>query len=191
MAAEAKARERPVGWVGYTVLTLVALYVLGSILPSPPRTDSPQSLANALDFETEWRGLERSIGTCASRKVSPPVLTEARLYWCVNGAEETAKLFINEDAKNPGRVLNIKMMWNEWKAHMPDAGADQRDASRMARAVMKRYAPALEEDVLYAYWGKEAKSFSENGYRFDYEWTPGPGIDEHLLTVSAAVKKGP
>ena len=49
---------------------------------------------------------------------------------------------------------------------------------------MKRYAPSLEEDGLDAYWGKEAKSFVSEGLRFDYLWTPGPGINEHLLTVT-------
>jgi hypothetical protein len=169
----------------FAVLGVMVLFALGGGHKGAEAvSEATAATARVLDSEEERLGLERAIGDCASRKVSPPDFTEARLYWCVNGREETAKLFINEDPKQPGKVLNVKMMWNEWKAHTPDAGADQRDASRMARVVMKRYAPALEEDVLYAYWGKEAKTFKAEGYRFDYKWTPGPGIDEHLLVVT-------
>lgn len=157
------------------------------ILSSPAEVNSDVksgAVAASLDFKTEWQGLEAGIGSCASRSVAQSLSGDSLLYWCVNGREETAKLFINEDAKQPGKVLNIKMMWNEWKAHTRAAGADQQDASRMARVVMQRYAPSLEHDVLEAYWGKEARSFVSGGFRFDYRWTPGPGIDEHLLTVT-------
>lgn len=143
------------------------------------------SAALVLDFDEEWRALKAAVGECrGGSKVTPAGYGMGRLYGCIDGREETAKLFINEDPKQPGSVLNVKVMWNEWKAHMPDAGADQREASRMARAVMKRYAAALEEDVLEAYWGVRGEIFEAEGLRFEYRWTPGPGIDEHLLTVT-------
>lgn len=181
----AKARGLTSRKVGYVMLALAALYALGKAAPPDGIESAAVASSRILDFETERRGLQSAIGSCRTSKVAPPFILEGRLYWCVNGHEETAKLFINENPKRPGTVLNIKMMWNEWKAHMPEAGADQREASRMARAVMKRYAPALEEDVLYAFWGKDGKTFRGDGFRFDYTWTPGPGIDEHLLVVSS------
>jgi len=184
MAADAKQKSTRGAVFIYSALALAVLYALGSGGSRKAEERSTASAARALDFDTEVRGLQSDLGGCLSGRVTPAQYGMGRLYGCISGQEETAKLFVNEDPDQTGQVLNVKMMWNEWKAHMPDAGADQREASRMARAVMKRYAPALEEDVLFAYWGKEAKSFSADGLRFDYRWTPGPGIDEHLLTVT-------
>lgn len=185
MADQAKEYSTPAAVVVYGALACAVLYALGSGAPAPVEDGLVPTVSRALDFDTEARGLQSDLGGCPSGRVTPAQYGMGRLYGCISGQEETAKLFINEDPARPGRVLNVKMMWNEWKAHMPDAGADQREASRMARTVMKRYAPQLEEDVLYAYWGKEAKSFAGNGLRFNYTWTPGPGIVEHLLVVSS------
>lgn len=191
MAEQRKEYSTPAAVVVYGALALAVLYALGPLASSSVEDEPRATTARVLDFDAEARGLQSDLGGCPSGRVTPAQYGMGRLYGCISGREETAKLFINEDPTHPNRVLNIKMMWNEWKAHMPDAGADQREASRMARVVMKRYAPELEEDVLYAYWGNEAKTFSSNGLRFDFRWAPGPGIDEHLLIVSAADNKGP
>lgn len=143
------------------------------------------AVEGAMDFDTEWRALDAAVG-CGYGKVTDAQFGMGRLYGCIEGAAETAKLFINEEPDRAGRVKNIKVMWNEWKSGTADAGADRREVSKLARAVMRRYAANLEDVVVEAYWGQSPKAFESGGIRFEYRWTPGPGINEHLLTVVPA-----
>ena len=167
------------GVVIFFAVTLIAL--TSPIDPAVPTTADTLTL----DFDTEVQAVQADLGRCVESRVTPPPIeTLGRLYGCISGKEETAKFFINEDVKRPGTVRNIKMMWNEWKAHTPDAGADRGEAERMLRVVVQRYAPTLEAKVLEAYWLRDAKVFDANGYRFEYQLTSGSSIDEHLLTIT-------
>jgi len=138
-----------------------------------------------LNFDNEAARVTTAL-RCPTPKFTGPQFSFAgTLYGCIMGGAETAKFWINEDPRFPGTVKNVKVMWNNWKR---DFGyglhSDKPEADRMVEVMSELYAPELKDDLLRAFRGSGARSFETAQMKIKYEWTPGPGIDEHLLVLT-------
>ncbi|GAA0579309.1 hypothetical protein GCM10009416_17140 [Craurococcus roseus] len=108
------------------------------------------------------------------------------LYGCVQGQAETAKFFINEMPGRPGVVQNVKVMCNEWTRNTGDGlAADRSEARQMADVVGDLYAPKLKARIIATFMGRRNTAFTDGPLRFEYRYSEGPAIGEHLLTITA------
>ncbi len=119
-----------------------------------------------------------------------PELTEGNtvfgaLYGCIQGRAETAKFFINEDADQPDRVSNVKVIWNDWHY---DTGyglhADSVEAAGMIEALASLYAPKLTEHLIDVFNGDVDRIIDGIGFRFEFTFFHGPSIDERMIVVT-------
>lgn len=106
------------------------------------------------------------------------------LYGCTMG-DGQAKFFINESVKRPGKVSDIKVMWNNYERDLGygiHTGRD--DAVLMVRAFAKLHAPHLEASLAQAFLETEEKTFATDTFAIEYKWTKGFGLNEHLLVAT-------
>lgn len=123
--------------------------------------------------------------SCAVPRLSPPQDGTGALYGCIQGQAETAKFWINEDGSTPGRVQNVKVMWNDWTKDLGDGlHADALEAEQQVRVAVKSFAPELEEEIVGAFFDRSPKTWQSGKFLIEYKLTPGPAIDEHLLKIS-------
>jgi len=138
-----------------------------------------------LNFDKEADRVTAAL-RCPKPKFTGPQFTAGgTLYGCIMGAEQTAKFWINEDPKYPGTVENLKVMWNDWKRDLGyGLHSDRAEADQMVEVLAELYAPELKDDLLGTFQGSAPRSFETMQVKIEYQWTPGPGIDEHLLILT-------
>lgn len=138
-----------------------------------------------LNFDKEADRVTAALGCPAPKFTGPQYTLAGTLYGCIMGGEQTAKFWINEDQRFPGTVANVKVIWNDWKRNLGyGLHSDRPEAEHMVEVMSQLYAPELKQDLLKAFRGSEARSFETDRVKIKYEWTPGPGIDEHLLVLT-------
>ena len=147
-------------------------------------TTSPEPYFDA--FES-YRERIRNNFDCIESKTTPgsEAFGMGRLYGCVGGNARTVKMFVNEDPNNPGKIANIKLMWNEWtKDNGYGLTADKDKAKVWARKAAHMFAPAQSDEIVNTFMGKQSKSIQDAGsYRLTYRHQKGPAIDKHLLVI--------
>lgn len=123
---------------------------------------------------------------CSSRKITPAMDPYGKLYGCVDGKAQTAKLFINEAIKT-GMVSNIKLVWNDWfKDQGYGVDADKAEALRMLRFLTSEYVSEKAPDLIKAFEGSSSSSFDVKGLRISYRYTRGSAIDERVMVIAPA-----
>jgi hypothetical protein len=141
-------------------------------------------------FQEEAEKFSRAFAresSCADEKTTAgnPAAGYGELYGCIAGAAETAEHFINEDPEQPGEVLNVKVMWNDW---YKDAGyglhPDRNEAGAMVDLAAHFYTPEIPAKIKRAYFGNEDVVVTQGDLMLTYTLRRGPAIDEHLLVVS-------
>ncbi|MEQ1651442.1 MAG: hypothetical protein ABL897_03040 [Hyphomicrobium sp.] len=175
----------------FAKVVLVMLLLAGlfrSIAPVPLKvpptaTKAPTAFSS---FREEANHFYRLL-KCSEGKITPADAHSGALYGCLKGNDELAKFWINETIGRPGEVENIKVMWNNpnggvrfWLPH-----SDEQTAGEMLRTVVNDKVPTLKNELVDAFFGKGGQTFTTVLYDIEYRWTPGPGIDEHLLILSA------
>ncbi|KAA5600458.1 hypothetical protein [Blastochloris sulfoviridis] len=105
------------------------------------------------------------------------------LWGCIAPGAEVVKLFVNE--AKPGRVDNVKLMWNDWTKDIGyGVHTDRAIAETWAVVVAKRYAPSQVTEVLDAFRGERNTLIESSSFRISYKYSKGPAIDERLLIVT-------
>lgn len=127
---------------------------------------------------------------CPNGRITPADEWSGALYGCQLGAtksDELAKFWINETAGNPGQVENIKVMWNNPNDRNPNypVHGDKAEAAEMVRVLVSKKIPSLNDEIFQTYFNNQSRTFKSELYDIEYRWTPGPGINEHLLILSA------
>ena len=177
--------------IGATIIALVALIAGASVAAIYSYAERNQSSSEyvageslSLEFDKEVNRIAKEF-RCRSSGTSPADSVSGRLYGCIFGFAETVKIFINEDEASYNKVKNIKAMWNAW--HI-DRGygvwADRDDAYLMVRTLLRFYAPQIEDEAIVVFRGRSSRQFFFKSLHVEYRWTPGPGINEHLLTFT-------
>jgi hypothetical protein len=145
--------------------------------------ESTDAVAGFLSFDDEVKRASTSF-KCVGGKITPEDAYLGALYGCIVGKAETVKLFIN-GVRGTKRVLNVKMMWNDW---YKDVGygihADKNEARRFVIALADTYAPPLKEQLVSTFFGNQQRVLKYKDLRFEYRLTRGPAIDEHLVVVT-------
>ena len=183
------------------LIALIAIAAIGFFFTGDPSTEPKDSIPLAPattrshayigDFEKETDKIHAKIRKYCrgAKKISPaqpPVF--GKLYGCIGGEAETAKVFVNADPIY-GNVINIKVMWNDW---FIDIGyglhADKIEAMEMAMAILDLYVPDQPADqrqeLLTTFLsGNIGKVFKYNDLSIEYRYTRGPKIDERLLII--------
>lgn len=149
---------------------------------APPAVVQPNQPTSS-----EWSSItdrfQSDLGCGKVTKAMPEIGMPGRLWSCVLGTAETAKLFVNE--KPGGGIQNIKAMWNDWTR---EGGfglhADKAEFHRILLAVSRVY-PSLElsEMVALAEGDRAATLRSGSGVTSTYTMTAGPKIDERLFVI--------
>jgi hypothetical protein len=106
-----------------------------------------------------------------------------RLFSCVAGPAQTAKLFVNGEATGSA-VKNIKVMWNDWQK---DRGyglhADREEAENLVSTVAGLYVPEAADEIVEAFLdGRELEATGKH-FSATVTQTMGPAILEHLLVI--------
>lgn len=135
-------------------------------------------------FDKEGKKVSANIG-CRNPKISPAWGGGGRLYGCITGRAETVKFFINETDQG-GKVKNAKLMWNDYTSDMGEGlHADAAMAKAWASVVGTLYAPTKVDQVMAAFASKRNTTIDGGKHILKYTYSPGPAIDERLITVTA------
>jgi len=144
---------------------------------------SSVSLAEPPPFKQFTNELNGTLG-CKYSKMTPADESDGRLYGCIAGKAETAKVFVNENKKT-GKTLNMKLIWNDW---FKDIGygihADKADATRFINVLGKRLSPEITAQMLKAFEGNAPATFSTDAWNVKYTYERGPAIDERMLVFT-------
>lgn len=120
---------------------------------------------------------------CPKEKVLAPLKGFGALYICSLGASNSVKLFVSENP-NSDRVLNIGLLWNDWKNNMGyEMHSDLRDAERTLNFLVDMYVPARGAEVHQAFWDSKSVDFSTSEFLIYYTHKAGPQKDERLLVI--------
>ncbi len=107
------------------------------------------------------------------------------LFGNISGTGETVKWFINESAEQKGLVKDVKLMWNDWTT---EGGfgkhADKEQALKCVILLAEAYAIDLKKEMVAMFFGNTEGGLKSGGLIFKYTYRKGPGIDEHLITVT-------
>lgn len=154
---------------------------LMAVLASLPMAFPVSSVASGLNFDETVNNMN-GILKCKSPKISPPWYDGGgRLYGCVAGKEQTAKVFVNEDGQT-NNVENIKIMWNDWTKG--PVHADKKVAQRMLSAVLDKYLPEHKKRLLTVFEERTGTAFEAEKFSIEYRFTKGPAIDERLIILT-------
>lgn len=123
---------------------------------------------------------------CKDVKITPAGYGLGALYGCITGSAKTVKFFINEKAKDVGKVDNVKLMWNDW---FVDIGygkhADKSDAKAYVKTFAKLYAPKIEKKLESIFFSNSNVTMEVDDYQIAYTYSRGPKIDERLLVLTS------
>ncbi len=147
-----------------------------------------ESRVSFADSAAEVSAIQRT-AQCRGASMTSAQFGHGALFGCIEGAAETAKLFVNEEPGS-GSVQNVKVMWNDW---FKDLGyglhADREEANRLLTVVVTRYAPQRLQEVQAAYFGGKELELIEGLWVLTVTHQRGPAIEEHLLTIADAAKE--
>ncbi len=148
-----------------------------------PETSSEVPAPQRFTFDKEARELARIAG-CRQMKITAASMGLGPLGGCIEGAAETAKLFVN-GASGSDQVKNVKVMWNDW---FQDRGyglhPDRREAGQLLDAVASRYVPDRKDEIRNAFFNRKTLEVTQGAFKIEITHTRGPAIDEHLLTLT-------
>lgn len=171
--------------VRHVVLGVTLAAVLPFAAHTNPQAAQQQEMAGFKSFQEEANRVTPALN-CQRPKTNGAMAGFGALYGCVQGRAETAKFFINEISGRPGVVQNVKVMWNEWTRNAGDGlAADRTEALQMATVAGELYAPKLKARIIETFMGKRNTAFTDGPFRFEYRYSEGPAIGEHLLTITA------
>ncbi|MGA0530777.1 hypothetical protein [Hansschlegelia sp. KR7-227] len=148
------------------------------IVPKPVALSGPR-------FDDVVRRLRGTL-SCRRDKITPAMYGDGRLYGCISGSEETAKVFVNETPAGGG-VENIKIMWNDYFRDGPwGLHADSTEAGAHLYGTLAVLAPDAWPRMKAAFAGSAPVEMAANGYTLRYTWTRGPSVHERLVTMTPA-----
>ena len=135
-----------------------------------------------LQFENEVEFLT-NVANCSSPKTIPAEAGLGRLFGCIEGKAQTAKLFVNEKA-GKGKVANVQLMWNDWVKNVGHGlHADKPEAKRLLSIVLTRYASQQKQEIEKAFFQNKNRTFNAGRFTLKYSYRRGPAIDERLLVI--------
>ena len=146
---------------------------------------APNVFGDFLSFQKEADRATKMLN-CTDVKITPAGYGLGALYGCIAGSTETVKFFINEKAKEAGKVKNVKLMWNDW---FIDTGhgkhADKKVAEEYVKIFAKLYVPEMERKLSTFFFSNERKTLDAGDYQIAYTYSRGPAIDERLLVLTS------
>lgn len=170
---------------------IVGMFLLSWLFSpgSPASVEAVQTPSAFNTFRVEANRFNQLL-QCKSGKITPADAYSGALYGCLKGAtpgDEYAKFWINETRGKPGHVANIKVMWNDLNGRVPNdpIHADDLHAADMVRVLATEKVPELKDELAKVFFDTKERKFSSGKFDVEYRWTPGPGIDEHLLILTS------
>jgi hypothetical protein len=120
---------------------------------------------------------------CSKEKVLPPMKGFGALYICTLGDANTIKWFVSEKP-NTGKVLNIGMLWNDWKSNEGHGiHSDLQEAKEALAFLIDMYAPTRKKEIEKAFWGSQSDEFSTSDFLIYYTHKAGLKKDERLIVL--------
>lgn len=120
---------------------------------------------------------------CPKEKNLPAMKEFGALYICTLGDAKTVKLYVSEKPASD-QVLNIGMMWNDWKINIGyGVHSDSAEAEKALDFLIDMYVPARREEIKKAFWDSKNEDFSTSEFTIYLTHKAGLQKDERLIVI--------